>query len=540
MTIDGRGQPVVWPLTPRYQAGRGLHRRDRRARRRPTSGVAPAVLRRRGRWSSCRAPRTPRTAARAEDRRPRAAPSASTCGPAATSRPSRELYDAHVDEVRSAHNEEPEVGHAPARGRRQRLGRAPRRARRPPLRRRPGLRRPRRVPVRRPGPGACRARRGPGARRRRPGRRADRARPGLPVRGRAGRRGFHVLGDLDEDRGVWVLRPHRVADPAHAARRRLMAGLTVAVTGPTGEIGRAFIRSLERSREVGRIVGMARRPFDPAAHGWKRTEYRRGDVLDRASVEGLVEGADVVVHLAFVVLKAGSETRHVNVEGSRNVFEAAVAAGAQAAGLLELGRGLRLPGGPRRAHHRGRAGARPRAPSLLRPQGRGRGGPRRGAERRRDRGVGLPALHRRRPRRAGADRRRRAGPSACPARCAALAGAVGVLPDPGVPFQLVHHDDVATALRAGVVGRGEPGRLQPRGRGRDHDERPRRRARLPDRADARSWPSRRRPSSSPTSPSCPRRPRGSRRCAARCSWTRARRGACCAGARATTRRRPCA
>ena len=108
-----------------------------------------------------------------------------------------------------------------------------------------------------------------------------------------------------------------------------MAGLTVAVTGPTGEIGRAFIRSLERSREVGRIIGMARRPFDPASHGWKRTEYRRGDVLDRASVEGLVEGADVVVHLAFVVLKASGETRHVNVEGSRNVFEAAVASGAK-------------------------------------------------------------------------------------------------------------------------------------------------------------------------------------------------------------------
>ena len=32
-----------------------------------------------------------------------------------------------------------------------------------------------------------------------------------------------------------------------------------------------------------------------------------------------------------------------------------------------------------------------------------------------------------------------------------------VLPDPGVPFQLVHHDDVAIALRAGVLGRGEPG-----------------------------------------------------------------------------------
>ncbi len=32
-----------------------------------------------------------------------------------------------------------------------------------------------------------------------------------------------------------------------------------------------------------------------------------------------------------------------------------------------------------------------------------------------------------------------------------------VLPDPGVPFQLVHHDDLATAVRAAVLGRGEPG-----------------------------------------------------------------------------------
>ena len=32
-----------------------------------------------------------------------------------------------------------------------------------------------------------------------------------------------------------------------------------------------------------------------------------------------------------------------------------------------------------------------------------------------------------------------------------------VLPDTGVPFQLVHHDDVATAIRAAVLGRGTPG-----------------------------------------------------------------------------------
>jgi nucleoside-diphosphate-sugar epimerase len=32
-----------------------------------------------------------------------------------------------------------------------------------------------------------------------------------------------------------------------------------------------------------------------------------------------------------------------------------------------------------------------------------------------------------------------------------------VIPDPGVQFQLVHHDDVATALRGAVLGRGRPG-----------------------------------------------------------------------------------
>ena len=32
-----------------------------------------------------------------------------------------------------------------------------------------------------------------------------------------------------------------------------------------------------------------------------------------------------------------------------------------------------------------------------------------------------------------------------------------VLPDTGVPFQLVHHDDVATAIAAAVAGEGEAG-----------------------------------------------------------------------------------
>jgi UDP-glucose 4-epimerase len=103
-------------------------------------------------------------------------------------------------------------------------------------------------------------------------------------------------------------------------------GLTVAVTGPTGEIGISTVDALEQDSEVERIIGMARRPFDPAAHGWTRTEYRRGDILDRAAVDALVVDADVVVHLAFIIMGSREESTRVNLTGTRNVFEATVAA----------------------------------------------------------------------------------------------------------------------------------------------------------------------------------------------------------------------
>src|ERR671931_1721038 len=106
-------------------------------------------------------------------------------------------------------------------------------------------------------------------------------------------------------------------------------GLTVAVTGPTGDLGIALVSALERNRGVKRIVGMARRPFDPSEAGWKKTEYRQGDVRDPDSVRDAVKGADVVVHLAFAILTASDATRAMNIEGSKNVFEEAAAAGAE-------------------------------------------------------------------------------------------------------------------------------------------------------------------------------------------------------------------
>jgi len=111
-----------------------------------------------------------------------------------------------------------------------------------------------------------------------------------------------------------------------ASARTQPAALTVAVTGPTGEIGRAAVSALERAPEVGRIVGMARRPFDPGDHGWRKVEYREGDVLDPDAVADLVRSADVVVHLAFIIMGGPDETHAINLEGSGNVFRAVRAA----------------------------------------------------------------------------------------------------------------------------------------------------------------------------------------------------------------------
>jgi nucleoside-diphosphate-sugar epimerase len=248
--------------------------------------------------------------------------------------------------------------------------------------------------------------------------------------------------------------------PEPRTRRRR---LTVAVTGPTGDIGRSLLRALERSSEIGKIVAMARRPFDPAEAGLRKTTYRRGDVLDRGTLDELVAGADVVVHLAFLIMGNREQTQSVNLEGSRNVFDAAVAAGAK-----------RLVYASSVAAY----GFHSDNPPLLTEEVPPRGTDRHyySAQKAELEGVLSHVLE-------GGDTRAYvfrpcivAGPDALlllqNIPYVQLSGSMPapilrvlellpvlkpVLPDPGVEFQLVHHDDVAAAFRAAVLGRGEPG-----------------------------------------------------------------------------------
>ena len=239
--------------------------------------------------------------------------------------------------------------------------------------------------------------------------------------------------------------------------------LAVAVTGPTGDIGRSLLRALEAHREVGRITAMARSPFDPAQAGLRKTDYRRADVLDVDAVREVIAGADVVVHLAFVIMGNLEETTTVNLQGSRNVFGAAIEAGAKRlvyassvaaygfhddspelltedlpargtarhyysaqkaeleAALIEV-----LEGSSTEAYvFRPCIVAGPDAPAML---------------------ESIPYI-----------RLSEKMPAAMLRVLELVPALKPVIPDPGVPFQLVHHDDVAAAMRAGVLGRGKPG-----------------------------------------------------------------------------------
>jgi UDP-glucose 4-epimerase len=240
--------------------------------------------------------------------------------------------------------------------------------------------------------------------------------------------------------------------------------LTVAVTGPTGDLGRSIVDALERSRAVSRIVGMARRPFDPGQRGWRKTEYRQGDVTDAASVRELVDGAHVVVHLAFAILSASDATRELNVEGSRRVFEEAAAAGVE-----------RICYASSVAAY----GFHDDNPDWLTEDVPPRGSPEHPYSHQKaevERVLGEVLLKRRgtvayafRPCIvAGPEARTmlqeipyfrlgEAMPDAVARLLASLPVLKPVLPDPGTRFQLVHEEDVARAFVAGVRGVGEPG-----------------------------------------------------------------------------------
>ena len=235
----------------------------------------------------------------------------------------------------------------------------------------------------------------------------------------------------------------------------------VAVTGPTGTFGFGLIPLLQAEPRVGRIVGIARRPFDPRAHGWTKMEYRRGDVRSQDTLREAFAGMDVVVHLAFMLVgNAPAKTiREINVDGTLNAFRAARDVGAQRfvypSSVAAYGFHADNPVGMseewpvRPADRLFYAREKAELEQVLWNEARADGG---------------PALYMLRPpivlgpHAAGA---KDLLPSPLARAGRGLLGALGRLrfpvAAPDVPVQFIHEDDVGQALFKCVLGEGPPG-----------------------------------------------------------------------------------
>lgn len=218
---------------------------------------------------------------------------------------------------------------------------------------------------------------------------------------------------------------------------------------------------LQADERIARVVGIARRPFDANEHGWSKMTYRRGDVRDRGALEEAFQGADVVVHLAFMITGVASrETiEQINVEGTLNAFRAAAAAGARrfvyASSVAAYGFHRDNPVGmieewpARPAGHLFYAQEKAQIERLL--------------EQEAAREVGLGVYLLRPPIVLGPDLvgAKNVVPGLLAPLFRLLAGFVGRVPlpviTPPVPVQFIHEQDVGQAFLLCILGAGPPG-----------------------------------------------------------------------------------
>jgi nucleoside-diphosphate-sugar epimerase len=109
-------------------------------------------------------------------------------------------------------------------------------------------------------------------------------------------------------------------------------GMTVAVTGATGNLGTALLRRLTaRSNGVAEVRGLCRRE-PPEVAPYDRVRWFATDLStdgSEATLAEFLDGVDAVVHLAWAI-QPGREPerlREVNVDGTQRVARAAKAAG---------------------------------------------------------------------------------------------------------------------------------------------------------------------------------------------------------------------
>lgn len=108
-----------------------------------------------------------------------------------------------------------------------------------------------------------------------------------------------------------------------------MGGRTVVITGVSGYVGRVLLPYLEQDPAIDRVIGIDRRSPENNAVGDKFV-FHQFDIRD-PGIEAALAGADVLVHLAFVLMRLpGSdevEIDDINIGGTRAVCQAAARQG---------------------------------------------------------------------------------------------------------------------------------------------------------------------------------------------------------------------
>jgi len=106
--------------------------------------------------------------------------------------------------------------------------------------------------------------------------------------------------------------------------------MRVVVTGASGNVGSRVLPRLLDLNDVEEVIGIARRP--PKRPWPERLRWVPCDIGGRDAQDVLrraLTGADAVVHLAWQIqpARALERLRRTNIDGSLNVFSAALDAG---------------------------------------------------------------------------------------------------------------------------------------------------------------------------------------------------------------------
>lgn len=102
----------------------------------------------------------------------------------------------------------------------------------------------------------------------------------------------------------------------------------ILVTGAAGHLGNVLVRELLADGK--QVRAMVLPGEDTTSLAGMDIEIVEGDVLDEASLDKAMQGADTVFHMAGIIaIMPGQDElmRRVNVQGTRNVAEAALQAG---------------------------------------------------------------------------------------------------------------------------------------------------------------------------------------------------------------------